>query len=374
MKIVFAMLGTVRTGGTNAVFNIADCLALSGHEVVLVSLGAKEADWFKFKSNLNVVYVEGKYLRDLRVQKKRHSVLEILNYALRHRYFSFDRSKILASALDRYCKDADVVVATAFETALSVYRTSFTTPKKFYFIQHFESVFFEDQYDKRRVHETYFLPFNWIVNSSWAKSKLTELTGKTGNIVVPGIDHEAYFHKHVTKDEDNKVIVALGKSAKVKGLKYLFEALTLLSSKIRNIKLVLYGVEPDLKSKSPVQTDYILSPSNEELANIYSSADVVVTPSLYESSPSPPIEAMACGVPVVTTRFGTEDYCFDHENCLVVEPEDSLGLSEAIYNILTDNELAKELVVSGLATVKEMTWVNTAHNFEQFLKEATNLH
>ena len=118
-------------------------------------------------------------------------------------------------------------------------------------------------------------------------------------------------------------------------------------------------------------TEYIVSPSNDQLAELYSVADVVVIPSLYESSPLPPLEAMACGSPVVTTRFGTEDYCIDSENSLVVPPQDPDALARAIIQILSDSSLADKLSKNGLMTSKLHSWDNTAQNFEKILKENT---
>lgn len=372
MKITFALWGTMRTGGSNAIFNVASRLSKFGHEIKVVSLGARDHNWFKFEPNAVQFYYPEEELVShipLKFKKRRLGTIEVTDFALRKFNVFIDRNKILTQALDKYAMDADMIIATMFETAFSVNRMTDGKYRKFYYIQHFESVSFKDTYNQKRVHETYFLPFNWIVSSSWANSKLFELNGKSGDVVVPGIDSSIYYPRNVQRDDKHRVIVSLGKSMEIKGLKYLFEALSTLSRRISNIKLVLYGAEPNLKKFSPVNTDYIIAPSNDQLAELYSSADVVVTPSLYESSPSPPIEAMACGAPVVTTRYGTEDYCYDGENSLVVMPEDSNALAEAIYRILEDESLAKKLRVNGMIKSRELSWDSTASNFERILKE-----
>ncbi len=375
MKIAFAMWGTLRTGGTNAIFNIADRLAKFGHEVIIISLGARNHMWYKFDNNIQFYYPEEKkFLHLWAIYKKRRiSAIEVIDYILRKRnsFINIDRYKTLTNALNTYAANYDAVIATMFETAFSVSRMNSGRHNDFYFIQHFESVSFDDIYSQRRVHETYFFPFCWIVNSTWANMKLLELTGKTGKVVTPGIDTSVYFPRQIDKDKTNKVIVSLGKSMDIKGLKYLFDALVKISRKLSNIKLILYGVEPALKKISPVPTEYIVSPSNDQLAELYSVADVVVIPSLYESSPLPPLEAMACGSPVVTTRFGTEDYCIDSENSLVVPPQDPDALARAIIQILSDSSLADKLSKNGLMTSKLHSWDNTAQNFEKILKENT---
>lgn len=375
MKIAFALWGTLRTGGTSAIFNIADRLAKFGHEVIIISLGARNHTWYKFDNNIQFYYPEeNKVLNLWAIYKKRRvNAIEVIDYTLRKRNsrINIERYKTLTNALNTYAVNYDAVIATMFETAFSVSRMNAGRHNNFYFIQHFESVSFNDIYSQKRVHETYFFPFSWIVNSTWANMKLLELTGKTGKVVTPGIDTLVYYPRQVYKDKTNKVIVSLGKSMDIKGLKYLFDALVKISKKISNIKLILYGVEPTLKRVSPVPTEYIVSPSDDQLAELYSVADVVVTPSLYESSPLPPLEAMACGSPVVTTRFGTEDYCFDGENSLVVPPQDPDALAHAIIRILSDSSLANKLSENGLISSKLHSWDNTAQNFEKLLKENT---
>ena len=375
MKIAFALWGTLRTGGTSAIFNIADRLAKFGHEVIIISLGARNHTWYKFDNNIQFYYPEENKVLNLwaMYKKRRVNAIEVIDYTLRKRNsrINIERYKTLTNALNTYAVNYDAVIATMFETAFSVSRMNAGRHNNFYFIQHFESVSFNDIYSQKRVHETYFFPFSWIVNSTWANMKLLELTGKIGKVVTPGIDTLVYYPRQVYKDKTNKVIVSLGKSMDIKGLKYLFDALVKISKKISNIKLILYGVEPTLKRVSPVPTEYIVSPSDEQLAELYSVADVVVTPSLYESSPLPPLEAMACGSPVVTTRFGTEDYCFDGENSLVVPPQDPDALAHAIIRILSDSSLANKLSENGLISSKLHSWDNTAQNFEKLLKENT---
>lgn len=369
VRIVFVMWGTERTGGTNAIFNVADRLAEFGHDVVIVSAGAKNHSWFYFKNNVEFYYPEEELCAHIKIGKRYFSTIAILDFLLRKVNIFIDRHKILVDYLDKIQNNPDVFIATFFETAFAVNRLKSEVPMKFYYIQHFESVFFNDTYSKKRVHETYFFPFKWIISSSWANSRLLDLTSKSGNVVIPGIDTSVYYPRHVEKDKNHKIIVSLGKSMKIKGIKYLFEALNKISRQIPDIKLILYGIEPNLKKLSPVTTEYIISPSNDRLAELYSMADVVVTPSLYESSPSPPIEAMACGAPVVTTIFGTEDYCFDGSNSIVVRPEDSDALADAILRILSDRFLADKIRENGLKTSKELSWNSTAQNFEKILNE-----
>ena len=65
-------------------------------------------------------------------------------------------------------------------------------------------------------------------------------------------------------------------------------------------------------------------PSDDELAELYSSADIFAFPSHIEGFGLPPLEAMACNTPVVTTDcLGVRDYVDNGKNAIMVPPEKS---------------------------------------------------
>jgi glycosyltransferase involved in cell wall biosynthesis len=97
---------------------------------------------------------------------------------------------------------------------------------------------------------------------------------------------------------------------------------------------------------------------------------VLVSASWYESFPLPPLEAMACGLPVITTPYGTEDYAFDGVNAIVVPPQDPKVLAEAIIRLLDDKDLREKLSKEGLNTAKKFTWDKTTDKVEELFKNA----
>lgn len=96
-----------------------------------------------------------------------------------------------------------------------------------------------------------------------------------------------------------------------------------------------------------------------DLPGLYTGADVLVYPSLYEGFGLPPLEAMACGTPVVTSdRTSLPEAVGDA--ALTVNPDDIAALSDAVGRIISDNKLAADLKTRGLEHVKQFTWQNTA--------------
>ena len=103
--------------------------------------------------------------------------------------------------------------------------------------------------------------------------------------------------------------------------------------------------------------------SDEELAGLYSEAEVAVVPSLYEGFSLPAIEAMACGVPLVATTGGAlpEVVGDTGDTGLLVAPNDPEALAAGIRMVLDDPELAARLGENGRRRVLgRFTWQATA--------------
>ncbi len=97
----------------------------------------------------------------------------------------------------------------------------------------------------------------------------------------------------------------------------------------------------------------------EELPGWYRAADLLVYPSLYEGFGLPPLEAMACGTPVVTSNAASLPEVVDNA-ALVVSPTDEDQISDAIVRALDDRALREQLVERGLARAKQFSWKRAA--------------
>jgi len=98
---------------------------------------------------------------------------------------------------------------------------------------------------------------------------------------------------------------------------------------------------------------------DELLPIIYSAADVFAFPSRYEGFGLPVIEAMACGTPVVAGDAPAINE-FASNGAILVDPNDSDALANAILSLLIDKELAENLIKMGLRIASEYTWERTA--------------
>ena len=97
----------------------------------------------------------------------------------------------------------------------------------------------------------------------------------------------------------------------------------------------------------------------EELVAIYNAADIFVYPSLYEGFGLPPLEAMACGVPVITSNVSSLPEVVGAD-ALTVDPLDTDALAAAMARILNDVDLQANLSARGLRRAATFSWDATA--------------
>jgi len=97
----------------------------------------------------------------------------------------------------------------------------------------------------------------------------------------------------------------------------------------------------------------------EEKPALYSMAKVFVFPSLYEGFGLPPLEAMACGTPVVASNVSSLPEVVGDAG-LLVDPCDAAGLAEAMAALLDDEQLREGLGQKGLEQARRFSWEETA--------------
>ncbi len=108
--------------------------------------------------------------------------------------------------------------------------------------------------------------------------------------------------------------------------------------------------------------------SDTELRALYEHAGCFVFPSLYEGFGMPPLEAMACGCPVVaSTAASIPEVCGD--GALYFDPRDPAALAARIGEVLADPRLRDRLVAAGRARVAQFSWANSADKLLSVLDE-----
>jgi glycosyltransferase involved in cell wall biosynthesis len=210
--------------------------------------------------------------------------------------------------------------------------------------------------------------------SKWLGDALQRFTSTVPVVIGEGLSHAELFQPKLlasSQSEDcatvPRSILYLGDMRSRKGWYDFFTAVEIVHQQIPNIELWLVSKEPcQIDTRVPFQ--FIHRPSRAKLAELYATCDLFVSASWWESFGLPPLEAMACGAPVVLTNSGgVLEYARHEENCLLVPPRAPEAIAEAIHKVLIDKELATRLSKNGPLTAKRFTWDEAVNRFEACL-------
>ena len=119
----------------------------------------------------------------------------------------------------------------------------------------------------------------------------------------------------------------------------------------------IFDLIEELKlQKDVIFTDYV---SDEDLVKLYNTADIFVYPSLYEGFGLPPLEAMACGCPVITSNTSSLPEVVGDAG-IMINPMDIDSLTTSMLKILTNPELKEEMGKKSLERAKMFSWKEAA--------------
>ncbi|AEK19266.1 glycosyl transferase group 1 [Methanococcus maripaludis X1] len=174
-------------------------------------------------------------------------------------------------------------------------------------------------------------------------------------------------------DLNNPFILYVGGLAPNKNIERLLESYNIIKNKEISQKLILTGVKRHnstsaLKTikKLNLQNDVIFTGyvPDEDLPGLYNAADLFVYPSLYEGFGLPPLEAMQCGTPVITSNTSSLPEVVGDAG-IMINPYDVDELANKMYEVLTNEKLRKEMSKKGLERAKLFSWKKCA---EEHLK------
>jgi len=189
------------------------------------------------------------------------------------------------------------------------------------------------------------------------------------SIVRNGINLDSFNSKlpnfRKKYDIDNPFILFLGRFNKIKGVDILLNAISLIKDhpKMFNIQLVIMGVDFGFESKMlqmintldiDKKVNVIKNPPRDYVLSAYQESKFLVLPSRWELSPLTPLEGFAFKKPVISTNTHGIPYTVkDGVNGILINLEDSVGLSKAILELLSDDKKCNELGNAGYDLVHE---------------------
>lgn len=386
MKINFVLPPTARTGGPLAIMEYAAQFIKMGHTVSITTYPVsywpsewktknKPYPWYDFPGK--IYYVDDTE-DDKDLLDSQETILNVIGRRELKNNMGFPQfiSDItIISKVIGYMPDCDINIATAWLTAYAVYFSQ--KGKPVYFMQHYEEVF--ERIDCNRVLKlleirgSYALPMYKIANSSWLKQIIYDKYGQDVPFSLNAMNVEEFYPRAKKSKEDGIIrILSYCDNREWKGFGDVAEVIMRLKEDYGSkVEWHTFGQEHNLIRSDNIYAPYTVHKniSFTELSKLYAECDIMLCGSWYESFPLPPLEAMASGTAVVTTWFGTEDYCEHMRNCLCVSARNTKEMYEAVKMLIEDENLRKRLEAEGVKTAQAFSWDSAAKIREKMLED-----
>jgi glycosyltransferase involved in cell wall biosynthesis len=352
MRIAFPVFSLGQSGGVKMLVRLADSLAARGHEVVMLVPERARMDLMpklaKARTFSPIASLDG------------HKPIPLFDALLP------GKSLNIIYPMARCLNDYDMAIANLGPTALAVKMSS--CQNSYYFVQHDETLFFSrlgiDYWITRWSYKVFALG-HVITTSCWLRDVLAKRIGYEPPRIPIGIDHEV-FYPRMGSGPPKDTVLFFSRSEKWRGMNTFFKAMERVRLTFPDIEAIGIGNRnPQFNPSFPVQ---YLKPSDDQLAELYSSASLFVLTSVAEGFAAPPLEAMACGTPVVLTDcLGARDFAVDGFNCLMAPADSWEMVAKQIVRGLSNVMVRDKLIHNGLLTSQTRTFDRMEEAFARII-------
>jgi glycosyltransferase involved in cell wall biosynthesis len=175
-----------------------------------------------------------------------------------------------------------------------------------------------------------------------------------------------------------RTVISVGRLSQVKGYTYLLEAMQIVSGVLPDTRLVVLGCGEEEERLREYSTKLGLHEAvrfagfRDNPFKYMARSSVFVLSSIWEGFGNVIVEAMACGVPVISTDcpYGPGEIIENEVSGILVPARDSQALAAAILRVLQDPGLARRLVENGAARAREFDVRTIVGEYEALLRES----
>ncbi len=200
--------------------------------------------------------------------------------------------------------------------------------------------------------------------------------------VMNGIDLNVFFPDSKIKKTPFKLVTVASADVPLKGLDYLLKALSDLAEVYSDISLSIIGEQKKgghterliKKLNLEKRVNFFSNLTQEELRKTYCEAELAIIPSLYEGFGFAAIEAMACGVPLISSSGGALPEVIK-DTGIIIPPKNVKEIYNSVDFLLSSPHIAKELAEKGLQRANsKFSWVAIAKKLEKVYHKEIEIH
>lgn len=196
--------------------------------------------------------------------------------------------------------------------------------------------------------------------SHWLDDQIYQVSGQRSHVVNLGIERKIFHPKGKKGKHRRKIILYIARDPAagyaLKGYDDFVAAMHHLKH-ICGRKFTVYMVCPERVLPLDGIAHRTFQPTSDRaLAHLYRAADVFVSTSWYEGFALPPLEAMSCGTPVVTTNSGgILDFCTHRHSAYITAPNQPEQLAKGIKRMMYSRRLKRHVIDNGRISAKKHT-------------------
>jgi glycosyltransferase involved in cell wall biosynthesis len=356
VKVTFVLAQADLSGGVRVVSIYADRLKRRGHDVVVVARPSRAPT----------------------LREKARSALtgRALPSAARSGPTHFEDMDVDVRFIDTHREvkpsdvpDADVIVATWWETAEWVEMMPESKGAKAYFLQHYEV---HAGQPVARVEKTWRAPMHKITISQWLVELARDHFGDRNVSLVPNAVDMEQFNSPPRGKQTIPTVGVMYSVVPFKGCEISLKAVDMASRVVPKLRLVAFGNrDPSPEMPMPAGSEFRKQPPQDILKEIYGKCDAWLFSSRSEGFGLPLLEAMACRTPVIATPAGAApDLCAGGGGILVPR-DDSAAMARAIEKIVAMPDAAwREMSEKAHTTASRYSWDDATLRLEAALRQA----
>lgn len=212
-----------------------------------------------------------------------------------------------------------------------------------------------------------------LTNSYFTRESLYRIHGRSARVCYLGVDTELFRPRRLPRD---RFVLAVGSVNPIKGFDFLIASLALVPAELRPPLLIVGNFAvPDerqylmsLAVQQGVDVEFRVMVEDAELVELYSRAQMTLCAPVLEPFGLTPLEAMACGTPVVgVAEGGVRETIRSGETGFLVD-RDAGDFAAAIVRLLTDPDLAETMGQRGVDYVRQCwSWAESTARLEHYL-------
>ena len=327
LKITFNSMGLGLGGGNRIILELSRKLKSKGHDVQINAIGRKGDEcWFGDVGGVKIKY-------DFPSKATR-----LINQKMLGRSFRDVQAEMLTEMAAN--DDSDINVATFCLTANPTIKSG--TGRKFYLVQNYEPLFFDDPYFIKKAEKSYTLPLKKLCVSKWLQQKVG------GIYIGNAVSSQIFKPKNSFEEKEDNSVLYLHRGIPWKGDTLALETLQELFKLNSHVKIHIVTRNNLPKVDFPyIQHSKV---NDIELSELYSKVRVLLYTSKFEGYGLPPLEALSCNTNVVSTNFEGNEYLYNGINCLIADNKNSLA--KAIQEFFTNDILSQKQIEEGRKTAQ----------------------